>query len=141
MQSFEGLLKQENLGYCVSGHSVDTGMDFEEVLQFYRRRGLREEPNVRFMRQRDGSKFFVDDLVDVHVFAPPFAENVQNAQLSGIDVKSHVEIHPGKEYFTKMGLNAAMNELRLLMQHHVDNKIPAAAYTPYQREFQCIHKP
>jgi len=141
MQTFEDLLTQGKVNYSVSGHYLDSGMDFQDLLHYYRGRNLREEPNIRFMRQREGSKFFLDDLIEVHVYAPPTAERVQQAQQSGINVKSHIEIHTGKEYFRKGGVNAAIDELKVLLNHHVDNKIPATLYIPQQREFQGINKP
>lgn len=143
MQTFEELLGQENLDYCVSGHFFDSGMTFEDLLQFYRGRNLREEPNVRFMGQREGSKFFLDDLAVMHIYAPPDARRVQQAKQLGIEgLKSHVAIHPGEVYYQRANgnLDAPRKELRLLIQHHFEHRIPATCYFPNVQEFQGINK-
>lgn len=142
MQSFEELLEQDNMAYSVSGHYFDSGMNFGQMLEFYRRRDLREESNVEFIGAAEpGSKFFIDDLVYVSVYHPPRDRRVAQAKELGIEgLKSHVEIHPGKEYYRKDGLNAARQELKLLLQHHVDQRIPATCYVSYGKEFQGINR-
>ena len=52
------LLKQDTIDYCVSGHGFDSAMTFNEMIQFYRSRGFREEVPVGINR----SRFFADDL-------------------------------------------------------------------------------
>ena len=142
MQTFEELLQQENIPFSVSGHYFDSGMTFEELLQFYRERNLREEPNVKFLGQREGSKFFLDDLAVMCVYAPPDARMVQQAQQLGMGaLKTHVDIHPGERYYQSQNgdLNPAQQELRLLIQHHLEHKIPATCYFPSAQEFQGIN--
>ena len=146
MQTFEELLKQEDLEYCVSGHFFDSGMTLQELQEFYRARNLREEKNVNFGAYIDrgaieGSKFFIDDLVVVNIYSPPKKRMVSQAEEAGVhELKSHVEIYPGAEYYKKKGLTAARNELRLLMQYHIEHKISATCYFPYRKEFQGINR-
>ncbi|HLD18666.1 MAG TPA: hypothetical protein VJB90_01515 [Candidatus Nanoarchaeia archaeon] len=146
MKSFEELVREGELEYCVSGHCFDSALTFQDMLNFYRNRSLREE-NAEFrgsiMRGTPevGSKFYVDDLLVVHVHSSPKNKRLSQAKEFGLgELKSHIEIHPGEEYYRKDGLSAAQRELISLMQYHIAQKIPAACYVPYNQEFQGINK-
>ena len=94
MKTFEELLKQETIEYCVSGHGFDSAMTFEEMIQFYKSRNLRENGNAVSY----GSRFYLGDSAVINVHSRPkerIRERIIQAQELGIGgLKTHVSIHP-----------------------------------------------
>ncbi|MEK6947514.1 MAG: hypothetical protein AABX32_07960 [Nanoarchaeota archaeon] len=144
MQTFEELLKQETLDFCVSGHHFDSGMELENLLEYYRARNLREDKNVEFPGSLEGrakgSRFYVDDLIVLNVYSPPKPKRLIQAQALGVkEIKSHVDILPSESFHKEDWSNVGRIELRQLIDYHYRERIPATCYIQSQKEFQGIN--
>jgi hypothetical protein len=141
MITFEELLKQEKIDYCISAHGFDSGLSFEELLALFRDRGLPERKDARFLRVAEpGSAFNEEGDVVFYVWYP--AQRTEEAEKVGITgLRSHINIHLGKNYGGEEGIEKARQELRKLVEYHFNRGIPAACYhtDSFKREFHAVN--
>lgn len=138
--TFEELLEQEEIGFCLSGYYIDTALTLEKMQALYRERELIEKKDIAFSNaEENGSRFYMPPLY-IDVYKP--AERDEQAQEIGIDnLESTICIILGKyDKGNEEGIEIGEQELRWIMGYHVKHSIQATAYKPHEEGFKAINK-
>ncbi len=127
MKTFAEILEEGDTEYSVSGHCIDTCMSVDEVLEYFRGKGMSVEDGVGYFgADGPGYKINEGNALYFDVYTPP--QYPEDVEIDGL--KTIITIHPGtgKGGYTLEDISECKMELMELMRHHVDNKIGAITY-------------